>query len=72
MMTTVILHIPHASRMIPPEDRKALQIDVTEERELPHMTDAWTDRLAEGLQLAAVRVFCPVSCLVGGRGAVPR
>jgi N-formylglutamate deformylase len=64
-MTALILHIPHASRLIPPEERAVLLPDDTRlGRELLQMTDAWTDRLVEGLRLPAVRIASPVSRLV--------
>ena len=60
----VVVHIPHASRLILPEDREALLVDdATLARELLCMTDAWTDRLVEGFRLPAIRVIFPVSRL---------
>jgi N-formylglutamate amidohydrolase len=62
----MILHIPHASRLIPPDVRRALLlIDAELDLELTRMTDAWTDELflpAAGDGDSAV-VF-PVSRLV--------
>lgn len=64
-MTGLILHIPHASRLIPAEDRAAMvPDDATLARELLRMTDAWTDRLVEGVTVPAVRIVFPVSRLV--------
>ena len=62
----MILHIAHASRLIPADVRRTLLLDDEElDRELTRMTDAWTDELfqpAAGDSDAAV-VF-PVSRLV--------
>ena len=64
-MTALILHIPHASRLIPPEERESLLPNDTRlSRELLQMTDAWTDRLVEGLRLPALRIVATVSRLV--------
>jgi N-formylglutamate deformylase len=64
-MTALILHIPHASTLIPPEERAGLLPDDARlARELLQMTDAWTDRLVEGLRLPAARIAYPVSRLV--------
>jgi N-formylglutamate deformylase len=64
-MTALILHIPHASTLIPPEERKSLLPNDTRlSQELLQMTDAWTDRLVEGVRLTATRIVCPVSRLV--------
>jgi N-formylglutamate deformylase len=65
LSSSLILHIPHASRMIPPEVRaNLLPDDITLARELLCMTDAWTDELVEGFRLPAIRVMAPVSRLV--------
>ena len=62
----MILHVPHASRLVPADVRRTLLLDDAElDRELTRMTDAWTDELflgAAGGDDAAV-VF-PVSRLV--------
>lgn len=62
----MILHIPHSSRVIPPDVRPTLCLtDAVLDLELLHMTDAWTDELfipAAGCGCEAV-VF-PVSRLV--------
>lgn len=64
-MTALILHIPHASRLIPAEDRAAMvPDDATLARELLRMTDAWTDKLVEGVTVPATRIVFPVSRLV--------
>lgn len=63
--TSLVLHIPHASWIIPHEVRmNLLPDDTTLARELVRMTDAWTDELVEGFGLPAVRVMAPVSRLV--------
>ncbi|MGX2992772.1 N-formylglutamate amidohydrolase [Streptomyces sp. JNUCC 64] len=44
----VILHVPHSSRVVPPGVRADLLLDGPElERELDHLTDAHTERIAE-------------------------
>ncbi|GHE82301.1 hypothetical protein GCM10014715_42660 [Streptomyces spiralis] len=44
----VILHVPHAAREIPPAVRAGIVLgDTALERELDHITDAHTDRIAE-------------------------
>ncbi|WP_405893050.1 N-formylglutamate amidohydrolase [Streptomyces sp. NBC_00104] len=44
----VLLHVPHSSRVIPAAVRDAIVLDdVALERELDHITDAYTDRIAE-------------------------
>jgi N-formylglutamate amidohydrolase len=49
----VILHVPHSSRAIPTDVRSGILLGYSElERELDHITDAHTDRIAE---LAAAR-----------------
>lgn len=61
----LLIHVPHASKLIPAEERKALlPDDASLSRELLRMTDAWTDRLVEGLRLPASRLVAPVSRLV--------
>ncbi|WP_371667898.1 N-formylglutamate amidohydrolase [Streptomyces sp. NBC_00289] len=52
----VILHVPHSAREIPPAVRAGIVLDDGElERELDHITDAHTARLAdEAARLAAV------------------
>jgi N-formylglutamate amidohydrolase len=61
----LVLHIPHASRRIPLEDRAGI---IADEQclaaELLRMTDAWTDKLVEAVALPARRVTFPVSRLV--------
>jgi N-formylglutamate deformylase len=64
-LPALILHIPHASRLIPAEDRAAMvPDDATLARELLRMTDAWTDKLVEGVTVRATRIVFPVSRLV--------
>lgn len=61
----LMLHIPHASRLIPSEDRAAmLPSKRTLARELLRMTDAWTDKLVEDIAIPATHVAFPVSRLV--------
>ncbi|MEU6008065.1 N-formylglutamate amidohydrolase [Streptomyces sp. NPDC047453] len=44
----VILHVPHAARAIPADVRAGIVLDdAALERELDHITDAYTDRIAE-------------------------
>ncbi|MFF9037083.1 N-formylglutamate amidohydrolase [Streptomyces sp. NPDC014892] len=51
--SSVLLHVPHASRVIPAAVRNGIVLDdAALERELDHITDAYTDRVAE---LAAER-----------------
>lgn len=65
MTTPLILHIPHASRLIPGEDHVAMvPDDATLARELLRMTDAWTDQLVAGVTVPATRIVFPVSRLV--------
>jgi N-formylglutamate amidohydrolase len=43
----VVLHVPHASRDLPPAARESLLIGADElEEELDHLTDAYTDEIA--------------------------
>jgi N-formylglutamate amidohydrolase len=65
-MIPIVLHIPHASRLIPAEERAAFVLDdAALERELTAMTDAWTDELIEMSEMHKVRrVVAPVSRLV--------
>jgi N-formylglutamate amidohydrolase len=65
MTPPLILHIPHASRLIPAEDRVAMvPDDATLAHELLRMTDAWTDKLVEVVTVPATRIVFPVSRLV--------
>ncbi|MEU1278145.1 N-formylglutamate amidohydrolase [Streptomyces sp. NPDC005805] len=51
----VILHVPHASREIPPDVRRGIVLDDEAlERELDHITDAHTDRIAAGAAAHAI------------------
>jgi N-formylglutamate deformylase len=64
-MPSLILHIPHSSPLIPPEERQSLlPNDTALAREILAMTDAWTDRLVAALWLPASRLVFPVSRLV--------
>jgi N-formylglutamate deformylase len=65
-MIPIVLHIPHASRVIPPEERAAILLDDEAlERELLAMTDAWTGDLIEMAEIYKVRrVIAPVSRLI--------
>jgi N-formylglutamate deformylase len=54
--TGVILHVPHSSRVIPPDVRSDIvRSDEALERELALMTDAHTERIAEQAGTAAAR-----------------
>src|SRR5271169_3454801 len=60
-----ILHIPHASRLVPEEERQTFRLDdATLNSELLHMTDAYTDELFPVTPVEAARVLLPVSRLV--------
>jgi N-formylglutamate deformylase len=60
-----VLHVPHASRTIPPDVRQKLLLDDAElELELLRMTDTYTDELFALPSLTAVSVGFPVSRLV--------
>jgi N-formylglutamate deformylase len=64
-LTDFVIHVPHSSSFIPAEERDwLLPDDFALAQELLLMTDAWTDLLAEGIQLPAVCVVFPVSRLV--------
>jgi N-formylglutamate deformylase len=64
-MTTLLLHIPHASRSIPDEERhRYLPDDRRLADELLRMTDAWTEELVAGVAIPATRIVFPVSRLV--------
>jgi N-formylglutamate deformylase len=64
-MPVPVLHIPHSSRVIPPNVRATLlPDDASLSAELFRMTDAWTDQLVENLGLPAKRIVFPVSRLV--------
>ncbi|MFD3533272.1 N-formylglutamate amidohydrolase [Streptomyces sp. NPDC058664] len=50
----VILHVPHSSRVVPPDARAGITLDdAALERELDHITDSWTAELAAGAAEAA-------------------
>ncbi|MFJ4466407.1 N-formylglutamate amidohydrolase [Streptomyces sp. NPDC089424] len=61
----VILHVPHSARAIPQEVREGIVLDDGAlERELDHITDAHTERLArEAAGSARVRPWCFVNRL---------
>lgn len=60
-----ILHIPHASRVIPPDERAVLCLSDAElERELTVVTDAFVDELFVLPELPHERIVYPVSRLV--------
>jgi len=62
---SLILHIPHSSRLIPPEERAQLAPDDrTLALELLRMTDAFTDDLFPPTPIEAARVVFPISRLV--------
>jgi N-formylglutamate deformylase len=63
--SNVVLHVPHASTVVPPEIRAGLLLDDEElARELAMMTDAHTDLLAErAAATAAVRPWSFVNLL---------
>ncbi len=64
-MSPIVLHIPHASRMIPEHARSSFLPDnAAIERELLLMTDAWTDEIVKNFRPEAERVIFPVSRLV--------
>jgi N-formylglutamate deformylase len=61
----VVLHIPHSSRRVPAEDRRALRLDDDAlSNELLRMTDAYTDELFPLTPVEAGRVVFPVSRLI--------
>ena len=60
-----VLHVPHSARYIPPECRRAIQLDdAALEGELLRMTDAFTDKLFPVTRVEAGRVVFPVSRLI--------
>lgn len=64
-MTALVLHVPHASRTIPAEERpRYLPDDQRLAQELLRMTDAWTEELVAGVTVPATRIVFPVSRLV--------
>jgi N-formylglutamate deformylase len=61
----VVLHIPHSSRSVPPEERQAICLDdAALNSELLSVTDAYTDELFPLTAVEADRVVFPVSRLV--------
>lgn len=64
-MTALVLHVPHASRTIPVEERhRYIPDDQHLAQELLRMTDAWTEELVAGVTVPATRIVFPVSRLV--------
>ena len=60
-----VLHIPHSSRLVPPDERGAIQLDDPALAiELLRMTDAYTDLLFPATAVEAGRLVFPVSRLV--------
>jgi N-formylglutamate deformylase len=60
-----VLHIPHASRQIPAEERQTILLDdAALNTELLRMTDAYTDELFPVTPVEAGRVIFPLSRLV--------
>ena len=58
----LVLHVPHSSRHIPAHERQSLLLsDDALQRELLHITDAYTDELFSSPHVAIVRY--PVSRL---------
>jgi N-formylglutamate deformylase len=61
----VVLHIPHASLRMPPEERQAIGLDdAALNDELLRMTDAYTDELFPLTPVEAGRVVFPLSRLI--------
>lgn len=61
----IVLHIPHASRLIPADIRRSILLSDSDlERELTLMTDAYTDELFVSREMNATKVLYPVSRLV--------
>src|ERR1700722_12102311 len=60
-----VLHIPHASRQVPAEQRQAIRLDDAGlDQELLRMTDAYTDELFPVTAVEAGRVVFALSRLV--------
>ncbi len=60
-----ILHIPHSSRQVPVEERRAILLDdAALNDELLNMTDAYTDELFPPTPVEGARLVFPVSRLV--------
>jgi N-formylglutamate deformylase len=65
MPPRVIIHIPHSSRVMPPDVRSAILLsDQTLDQELLRLTDAFTDELFEVEPSLATPIIFPVSRLV--------
>jgi N-formylglutamate deformylase len=64
-MLPIVLHIPHASKEIPEGVRSTFLPSAEKiERELPIMTDAWTDEIVARIAFDITQVIFPVSRLV--------
>src|SRR5262245_2707733 len=65
MSQIAVLHIPHSSRNIPAEERRAICLDDAElDNELLRMTDTYTDELFPMTPVEAGRVVFPLSRLI--------
>jgi N-formylglutamate deformylase len=65
MHPTSVLHIPHSSTRIPPDERRSLHLsDQALQTELLKMTDWYTDKLFDIGTDAAIPVIFPVSRLI--------
>ena len=65
----VVLHVPHASRHIPADERETICLaDDDLQEELLHMTDAYTDQLFPKTPVEAARVVFPISRSTRTRG----
>jgi N-formylglutamate deformylase len=62
---TLVLHVPHSSLVIPPDEHGALLLDDLElQQEMLRMTDAYTDELFNGFAPIESVVRFPVSRLI--------
>jgi N-formylglutamate deformylase len=60
-----VVHVPHSSRHVPAEERKAICLDdLALDTELLLMTDAYTDVLFPVTKVEAARLVFPVSRLI--------
>ena len=61
----VVLHVPHASRHIPADEREAIHLtDDDLQKELLRMTDAYTDQLFPQTPVEAARAVFEISRLI--------